>query len=123
LRPSHLPPESEKIKNLHAIRLSFRRKCDFTMSGSGMSLKKIAKQLNDDGVPPPRETKKKIRSSWVYTAIREMLRRDLYRGCVVWNKRKFKKRPGTNKRISVLRPECDWVTREEPALRIVTDEL
>jgi site-specific DNA recombinase len=95
----------------------------FTMSSSGMSLKKIAKQLNDDGVPPPRGTKQKTRSSWVYTAIREMLRRDLYRGRIVWNKRKFKKRPGTNKRISVLRPECDWVTREEPTLRIVDEEL
>jgi len=70
----------------------------------GLSLKGIAKQLNAEGVPPPRGTKKKTKPSWVYTAVGEMLRRDLYRGRIVWNRRKFKKRPGTNKRISVLRP-------------------
>jgi site-specific DNA recombinase len=45
----------------------------FQMSASGLSLKVIAKELNADGIPPPRGTKKKIQSSWVYTAIREML--------------------------------------------------
>lgn len=69
----------------------------FEMSASGFSLKKIAKQLNEEGVPPPRGTKKETRPSWVYTAIREMLRRELYCGRIVWNRRKFKKRPGTNK--------------------------
>jgi site-specific DNA recombinase len=95
----------------------------FQMSASGLSLKVIAKELNADGIPPPRGTKKKIQSSWVYTAIREMLRRDIYRGSVVWNKRKYKKRPGTNKRISVPRPESQWVVIERPELRIVPQEL
>jgi site-specific DNA recombinase len=95
----------------------------FQMSASGLSLKVIAKELNAEGIPPPRGTKKKTRSSWVYTAIREMLRRDIYRGRVVWNKRKYKKRPGTNKRISVPRPESQWVVIEKPELRIVPQEL
>lgn len=69
----------------------------FQLSASGLSLKVIAKELNAEGIPPPRGTKKKTESSWVYTAIREMLRRDIYCGRVVWNKRKYKKRPGTNK--------------------------
>jgi DNA invertase Pin-like site-specific DNA recombinase len=95
----------------------------FEMSAAGFSLKRIAKQLNGEGVPPPRGTKKKTRPSWVFTAIREMLRRDLYRGRIVWNRRKFKKRPGTNKRVSVLRPESEWVITDEPELRIVPDDL
>lgn len=95
----------------------------FEMSASGVSLKKIARQLNEEGVPPPRGTKKKTRPSWVYTAIREMLRRDLYRGRIVWNRRKYKKKPGSNKRISVPRPESEWVITEEPELRIVSKEL
>ena len=86
-------------------------------------MKVIAKELNADGIPPPRGTKKKTQSSWVYTAIREMLRRDIYRGKVVWNKRKYKKRPGTNKRISVARPESQWVVIERPELRIVSQDL
>ena len=95
----------------------------FQMSASGLSLKLIAKELNADAIPPPRGTKKKAQSSWVYTAIREMLRRDIYRGKAVWNKRKYKKRPGTNKRISVARPESQWVVIERPELRIVPQEL
>jgi site-specific DNA recombinase len=95
----------------------------FQLSASGLSLKVIAKELNAEGIPPPRGTKKKTESSWVYTAIREMLRRDIYRGRVVWNKRKYKKRPGTNKRISVSRPESQWVVIERPELRIVPQEL
>jgi DNA invertase Pin-like site-specific DNA recombinase len=95
----------------------------FQISASGLSLKVIAKELNADGIPPPRGTKKKTRSSWVYTAIREMLRRDIYRGKVVWNKRKYKKRPGTNKRISFARPESQWVVIERPELRIVLQDL
>ena len=52
-----------------------------------------------------------------------MLRRDIYRGRVVWNKRKYKKRPGTNKRISVPRPESQWVVMDRPELRIVSQDL
>jgi site-specific DNA recombinase len=59
----------------------------------------------------------------VYTAIREMLRRELYIGRIVWNKRRYVKKPGTNKRISVIRPEKDWVIVEEPSLRIVPQGL
>ena len=95
----------------------------FEMSASGVSLKNIAKTLNTEGVPPPRGSKQKARPSWVYTAIREMLRRELYVGKIVWNKRKYKKKPGTNKRISVLRPENEWVVAEDSSLRIVPQEL
>ncbi len=95
----------------------------FEMSTAGFSLKRVAKQLNAEGVAPPRGTKKKTRPSWVYTAIREMLRRELYCGRIIWNRRKFKKRPGTNKRVSVPRPESEWVITDEPELRIVSDEL
>jgi site-specific DNA recombinase len=95
----------------------------FEMSAAGMSLKAIAKRLNSEGITPPRGSKRKVRPSWVYTAIREMLRRELYIGRIVWNKRKYLKRPGTNKRISIMRPESEWVTVEEPSLRIVSHEL
>ncbi len=95
----------------------------FEMSAAGMSLKKIAKTLNGDGIAPPRGSKEKIRPSWVYTAIRQMLRRELYIGCVVWNKRKYVKKPGTNKRISIMRPEKEWVVIDAPQLRIISDEL
>jgi site-specific DNA recombinase len=95
----------------------------FELCAAGKSLKQITKILNADGVRPPRGSKRKVRPSWVYTAIRQMLRREMYIGRVVWNKRKFIKKPGTNKRISVLRPEKDWVIIEEPSLQIISQEM
>ncbi len=95
----------------------------FEMSASGMSLKKITSVLNAEAVPPPRGSKQKNKPSWVYTAVREMIRRELYIGRIVWNKRKFKKRPGTNKRISVLRPMNEWIVTEDTSLRIVSQDL
>lgn len=95
----------------------------FEMSAVGFSLKKIARQLDEEGVGPPRGTRRKTKPGWAHTAIREMLRRDLYRGRIVWNRRKYKKKPGTNKRISVPRPESEWVITERPELRIVSEEL
>ncbi len=60
----------------------------------------------------------------VPTGIREMLRRDLYVGRLVWNRREFRKRPNTNKRVSRLRPEDQWTEpMEMPDLRIIDDEL
>jgi DNA invertase Pin-like site-specific DNA recombinase len=95
----------------------------FEMCAAGKSLKKIAKVLNGEEIAPPRGSKQKIRPSWVYTAVREMLRRELYIGCIVWNKRKYVKKPGTNKRISIMRPENEWVVIDAPQLRIISDEL
>jgi site-specific DNA recombinase len=95
----------------------------FEMSAAGMSLKGIAKHLNSEEIMPPRGSKRKVKPSWVYTAIREMLRRELYVGRIVWNKRKYQKRPGTNKRRSVMRPESEWVTFDEPSLRIVPQKV
>src|SRR6185369_708173 len=95
----------------------------FEMSTAGMSLKKITKALNADGVTPPRGSKRRFKPSWAYTAVREMLRRELYIGRLVWNKRKYLKKPGTNKRISIPRPPEDWVVVEEPSLRIIPQKL
>ena len=52
-----------------------------------------------------------------------MLKRELYKGEVVWNKTKFDKMPGTNKRRSKARPEKDWLRIPHPELAIVSTEL
>ena len=62
-------------------------------------------------------------NSWCPTAIREMIRRELYAGVIVWNKRKFIKKPGTNKRVSRPRPQSEWRACERPELRIIDDKL
>src|SRR2546425_10976343 len=54
---------------------------------------------------------------------REMLRRELYIGHLVWNRSRFIKVPGTNKRVSRPRPKTEWRIVERPELKIVSDDL
>jgi site-specific DNA recombinase len=93
----------------------------FEMSASGVSLKKITKCLNVECIEPPRS--RTARGTWCPTAIREMLKRELYKGWDVWNRTKFVKVPGTNKRRSRPRPQGEWKRRFDPELVILSEEL
>jgi hypothetical protein len=62
-------------------------------------------------------------ATWCPTAIGEMLRRELYMGRRIWNKAKFVKTPGTNKRVARPRPRKDWQVQELLELQIVPSEL
>ena len=95
----------------------------FEMSAAGMSLKKIAKKLNAENVPTARPRAGKHYATWCPSAIRAMLRNEMYAGRLVWNRSHFIKRPGTNKRISRPRPQREWRILERPDLRIVSDSL
>jgi len=95
----------------------------FEISRSGRSLRVIAKTLNAEGIPAPRLRAGKQHGGWCPTAIREMLRRDLYRGQVIWNRGRFVKSPGTNKRVRRERPRDEWRITDRPELRIVSEEL
>ncbi len=52
-----------------------------------------------------------------------MLRRELYLGRVTWNRTKYLKVPGSNKRVCRQRPQSEWLVRERPELRIITQDL
>ncbi len=93
----------------------------FEMSASGVSLKKIAKRLNGECIEPPRSRTE--HGTWCPTAIREMLKRELYKGDDVWNRTKYLKVPGTNKRRSRPRPQSEWTRLSVPELAIVSEEL
>ncbi len=95
----------------------------FEMAAEGGSLKVIAKTLNDERVPSPRPRAGKRYATWCPTAIRAMLRRELYAGRVVWNRSRFIKAPGSNKRLRRERPENEWRTADRPELRIIDDVL
>ncbi|NDK36794.1 recombinase family protein, partial [Rhodovulum sulfidophilum] len=90
----------------------------------GRSPKKIAEQLNREGVPGPRG------GSWGASTIhgnRErgtgILNNELYVGRQVWNRLSYAKDPMTGKRVSRMNPEEEWEITEVPELRIVDDEL
>jgi DNA invertase Pin-like site-specific DNA recombinase len=89
----------------------------FEGSADGLGLTRLAKSLNSAGVPPPRSGTK----GWAPTAIRELLRRRLYRGEIVWNQRQKIMKSGT--KALRLRPETEWIRLDAPDLRIVSDTL
>ncbi len=95
----------------------------FEWSAGGMALKATAKKLNAEHIAPPRQRKGKKRPSWCHTAIRAMLRNEIYTGRVIWNRTHFVKRPGTNKRVPRDRPLSEWVILDRPELRIVSVDL
>ena len=96
----------------------------FDEFAAGKSPKQIAKGLNADVIPAPDG------GAWGFStilgnAIRRtgLLRNELYRGKMVWNRSRFTKHPETGKRISRINPESEWITQDVPHLRIVDDEL
>jgi site-specific DNA recombinase len=95
----------------------------FELSASGSSLKTITRTLNAEHVPSPRPREGRVGGEWCPTAIREMLKNELYIGNVVWNRSQFVKVPGTNTRRRRSRPESEWLRAFNPGLAIVPAEL
>lgn len=118
-KPGEAPPARLEINETEAVVV--RR--IFEMKANGGSLKGIAKALNREHIPPPRKRAKRVHATWCPSAIREMLRRELYIGQVIWNKSRFVKKPETNKRLRRMRPESEWRKQERPELRIIDDAL
>ena len=54
----------------------------FEMSAAGAGLTRIAKALNEDGVPAPRPQQARPRG-WVGSTVRDVLLRELYRDVIV----------------------------------------
>jgi site-specific DNA recombinase len=94
----------------------------FELYASGTGLRTIAKTLTAEGAPPPTPRQRDRRPGWGPAALREILRRELYRGEVVWNRRKKTDRGGRTK-VCVIRPETDLVRVADERLRIIDDGL
>jgi site-specific DNA recombinase len=119
---SPAPSPDGRPRRVHVIRAVNGAQAEivrriFTMYAAGLGLKKIASALNAEHVPPPRGD----RAGWAPSAIREMLRRELYRGVIVWNRSQKISRGGTRKQRK--RPEGEWLRLEAPELRIVAEDL
>jgi site-specific DNA recombinase len=96
----------------------------FEAYAAGLSPRKIAMQLNKEGVPGP------FGRPWRDTAIRGhiirgtgILNNELYIGIRVWNRLRYVKDPVSGRRRSRLNPPELWIVNEVPELRIVDDEL
>lgn len=87
----------------------------FTMSAAGHGLLRIVKTLNREGLPSP------TGRGWCTTGVREMLRRELYRGVSVYGKTAWEWRDGGKFKVNV--PAEQWLRVDAPQLRIVDDAL
>jgi DNA invertase Pin-like site-specific DNA recombinase len=91
----------------------------FQLCANGYGIKAIAKTLNAAGAPAPRAQLGRSQS-WAPSSVREVLRRPLYRGEIVWGA--TRKRDAWGQRHQAPRPESDWLRRSAPELHVVSDE-
>ena len=91
----------------------------FHLSAEGYGFKAIAKRLNAEGAPSPRAQQGRSQT-WAPTSVREVLHRPLYRGEMVWGQTAKRDKWGQHRQSN--RPEEQWIRREAPELRIVTED-
>ena len=91
----------------------------FREAAEGNPFTRIAKRLNDDRVPG------RVRSTggWTVGSVRRIVANPKYIGHWVWNKRGTRRDRRTGRRRYVVKPESEWVVRDDAALRIVPQDL
>ncbi len=92
----------------------------FELATLGAGATRIAKQLNEEGAISPRAQRGRP-NGWASSSVREVLRRELYRGVIIYNQ--SKKRDQWGQRRQQPRPEEEWLRLPAEELRIVSDEL
>lgn len=89
---------------------------------AGASPYAIARALNTEGVSGPRGRMWKVNAIMGDGRVGDgVLCNPLYRGRIVFNRRRFVKNAETGKRSSFLNPAWEWIEIEAPGLRIVED--
>ena len=90
----------------------------------GMSSARIAAKLNKQDIPGPRG------GPWGKTTINGnrtrhdgILNNELYRGRLIYGRRRYIRNPDTGKRQARLVHPSEWIVNELPELRIVPEEL
>ena len=90
----------------------------------GKTPRLIARDLNRDGVPPPRSG-----GTWNASTINGnmergngILQNPLYKGTLIWNRVRMIRDPDTGKRVSRVNPESEWQITECPELAIIDQE-
>lgn len=94
----------------------------FSRYQSGEPLLRICEWLNGNGIPSPKGSRWQ-KSALVGTFSRQtgILRNTLYKGVVTFDKMAYRKHPDTGKRLSVVRPEHQWIKVPAPELSIVSE--
>ena len=95
----------------------------FERYAAGDSMKRIAIDLNDEGILSPQPQKGRVSQSWCPSSIRHILRNERYRGVVFWGKTQKIRSTETGKRIYRRKPQSEWRRREIPEQRIISEDL
>jgi len=82
--------------------------------GEGVGLQKSAKIMNSEGIAAPC-------GRWSGSTIRAMVFNDLYRGVAIYGRTRWKDQGERKVKEDV--PAADWVRVDQPALRLVDEEL
>ncbi len=96
----------------------------FQEFADGKPVKVIARDLNNDGVPSPSG------NIWKSPTLRGppssysgILRLEIYRGVLIFNRRRKIINPETGRARRAINPESEWVRAEAPHLRIIEEPL
>lgn len=92
----------------------------YDLYASGHGLPTIAHRLNANGAPCPRAQQGRV-SGWCPSSVREVLRRPLYRGEVIYGK--AKKRDATGQVAPTKRAPKEWIRIAAPDLRLVSADV
>ncbi|WGR56610.1 recombinase family protein [Paracoccus versutus] len=110
-------------RTINAVQAEVIRRI-FRDYAAGKSAKRIAVDLNQEGIPAPSG------GDWGFSTINGnqkrgngILNNEMYVGKLVWNRQRFIKDPDTGKRQARPNPESEWVIQDAPELRIVEDDL
>lgn len=91
---------------------------------AGKSPVAIAHALNREGVPGPRGGLWRNNTLTGDARVGDgLLAQELYRGRLVFNRRRFVKDPETGRRSGTVNPKSEWLAADAPHLRIVDEKL
>jgi site-specific DNA recombinase len=97
----------------------------FDLYDGGFGLKRIAKELTNEGAdtakPVPRRDGLSPVHGWSPSTVRTILTREIYHGVIVWNK--SRKRNSWGKVDQKARPESEWIRTPAEHLRVVPEDL
>ncbi len=86
-------------------------------------MKRIAIDLNNEGIASPQPQKGRVSQSWCPSSIRHILFNERYRGVVFWGKTYKLRSQETGKRIYRRKQPGEWRRKDIPEQRIISDEL
>jgi site-specific DNA recombinase len=95
----------------------------FERYAAGHSMKRIAIDMNNEGILSPQPQKGRVSQSWCQSSIHHILHNERYRGVVIWGKTYKLRSHETGKRIYRRKLQSEWRRTEIPAQRIISDKL